>query len=88
MHGQVSVKTLIPHPAIAGYVDGSLPDGVRLDTMTKPRKNRAAVALARLGASKGGRARAAKLTPERRREIARQAVIARWKKTKRRSERG
>ena len=32
------------------------------------------------GASKGGRARYAKLTPERRREIARAAALARWSK--------
>jgi hypothetical protein len=38
------------------------------------------VALAKLGAAKGGRARAKKLSPERRREIARKAAEARWKK--------
>lgn len=41
-------------------------------------KNPAAVALGRLGGKKGGKARAAKLSPERRREIARQAAAARW----------
>ena len=46
-------------------------------------KNPAAVALGRLGGLKGGKARADKLTPERRSEIARNAVKARWgKKTK------
>lgn len=39
-----------------------------------------AVALGKLGASKGGIARAKKLTPERRREIARQAIAVRWAK--------
>ena len=34
------------------------------------------------GASKGGRASAAKLTPEERREKARKAVMARWAKAK------
>ena len=43
-------------------------------------KNPAAVALGRLGGKKGGRARAEKLSPERRREIAAQAARARWKK--------
>jgi len=43
-------------------------------------KNPHAVALGRLGAQKGGRARAEKLTPERRSEIARKAVQARWAK--------
>lgn len=43
-------------------------------------KNPAAVALGRLGGQKGGKARAAKLTPEQRREIARRAAAARWRK--------
>ena len=43
-------------------------------------KNPNAVALGRLGGKKGGKARAAKLTPERRREIARQAAAARWRR--------
>ena len=41
-------------------------------------KNPAAVALGRLGGKKGGKARAARLTPERRREIAQKAAQARW----------
>jgi len=45
-------------------------------------KNPAAVALGRLGGQKGGKARAAKLTPERRREIAKLAAEVRWKKAK------
>jgi len=43
-------------------------------------KNPAAVALGRLGGQKGGKARAAKLTPEQRKEIARKAAAARWHK--------
>ena len=43
-------------------------------------KNPAAVALGRLGGLKGGRARASKLTPEQRKEIARKAAQARWSK--------
>ena len=43
-------------------------------------KNPAAVALGRLGGAKGGAARAAKLTPEQRTDIARTAASARWKK--------
>lgn len=46
-------------------------------------KNPAAVALGRLGGKKGGPARAAKLTPEQRREIARRAARARWEKAAR-----
>ena len=41
-------------------------------------KNPAAVALGRLGGKKGGKARAEKLTPEQRRDIARKAAKARW----------
>jgi hypothetical protein len=43
-------------------------------------RNPAAVALAKLGASKGGHARAASLSPAKRRAIARKAVEARWRK--------
>ncbi len=43
------------------------------------RKNPAAVALGRLGGPKGGKARAAALTPEQRSEIAKKAAAARWK---------
>lgn len=43
-------------------------------------KNPDAVALGRLGGAKGGKARSEKLTPERRTEIARNAVNARWAK--------
>jgi hypothetical protein len=43
-------------------------------------KNPHAVALGRLGGTKGGVARANKLTPEQRREIAQKAALARWSK--------
>lgn len=43
-------------------------------------KNPAAVALGKLGGLKGGKARAKKLTIERRKEIARNAAKTRWKK--------
>jgi hypothetical protein len=41
-------------------------------------KNPNAVALGRLGGLKGGKARASKLTPEERSEIAKKAAKARW----------
>jgi len=41
-------------------------------------KNPHAVALGRMGGKKGGPARAKKLTPEQRREIAKKAAQARW----------
>ena len=43
-------------------------------------RNPAAVALSKLGASKGGHARAAALSPARRKMIAKRAVEARWRK--------
>lgn len=50
------------------------------DTNPDEGKNPHAVALGRLGGKKGGRARAAKLTPEQRKEIARKAAMSRWQK--------
>ena len=46
----------------------------------EPVKNSAAVELGRLGGLKGGKARADKLTPERRKEIAQKAAAKRWGK--------
>jgi hypothetical protein len=53
---------------------------VIMDFADEPVKNPAAVALGRLGGLKGGKARAAKMTPEQRKEIAKKAAQARWKK--------
>jgi hypothetical protein len=47
---------------------------------TEPRKATPAQASGRNGGVKGGTARAAKLSPERRSEIARAAARARWSK--------
>jgi hypothetical protein len=44
-------------------------------------KNPNAVALGRLGGLKGGKARASKLSPEQRKEIAQKAANARWSET-------
>jgi len=41
-------------------------------------KNPAAVALGRLGGAKGGKARAAKLSPAKRKQIAKKASAKRW----------
>lgn len=43
------------------------------------KKNHRAQAWGRLGGLKGGKARAKKLTPERRKEIARNAALVRWR---------
>ena len=45
-----------------------------------PGKNAVASVLSRRGASKGGRMRAERLSPTRRREIARAAAVARWRR--------
>ena len=50
------------------------------DNSKQRKKNPAAVALGKLGASKGGKARAAKLSAKRRVEIARKAILTRWSK--------
>lgn len=50
------------------------------ETAPKAEKNPAAVALGRLGGLKGGKARAKKLTPEQRQEIAKKAARARWER--------
>ena len=49
-----------------------------LDKAVQDGKNPAAVLLGRLGGLKGGKARAAKLSAEQRREIARKAAKTRW----------
>jgi hypothetical protein len=53
-------------------------DGLPLPTPEPDTRNPAAVALSKLGASKGGKARAKALTPEKRKAIARKAAKARW----------
>lgn len=47
---------------------------------TQKKKNPHAVALAKLGARKGGLARAANLSPRKRTELARKAVNVRWER--------
>jgi hypothetical protein len=59
----------------------SIVDKATDETPTEPsNKNPAAVVLGRLGGLKGGKARADKLSPEKRSEIAKKAAQARWKK--------
>ena len=47
---------------------------------TPEERHVAAVVLGRLGGKKGGKARATRLTPEQRREIAKKAASARWRR--------
>jgi len=51
---------------------------VAKSTGTEAPKNPAAVALGRMGGLKGGKARAEKLSPKRRKAIARKAAKSRW----------
>ena len=53
-------------------------DAPTTQSLTRLDKNPAAVALGKLGGLKGGKARAASLTPERRKEIAKKAAGIRW----------
>jgi hypothetical protein len=50
--------------------------------MAKREKNPHAMALGKMGGSKGGKARAAKMTPEERSASAQKAAVARWGKIK------
>jgi hypothetical protein len=50
--------------------------------MATREKNPHAMALGKMGGSKGGKSRAARLTPEERSASARKAAIARWANTK------
>ncbi len=70
--GQTTGGTILPrrHATIATERAGKF----------APEKNPAAVALGRLGGLKGGYARASKLSPARRKEIASKAAKSRWAK--------
>ena len=57
---------------------GEKMDGSPLEKPAEDKRNPAAVALSMLGASKGGRARAAALSVRKRKEIAKKAAQARW----------
>lgn len=79
----------LPRPvkkADATAVDRAAPEGMAQPQRMRPKKpkpkkkNPAAVALGRLGGLKGGKARAEKLTPEQRAEIAQKAAAKRWAK--------
>jgi hypothetical protein len=61
-------------------VDISIGEAGDEPTQEQSEKNPHAVALGRLGGLRGGRARAERMTSERRREIARVAARSRWNK--------
>ena len=62
---------------IVGAATGEIEEEL-LKKKKPPQKNPAAVALGRLGGLKGGKARAEKLTPKKRSEIAKKAAEMRW----------
>lgn len=70
----------------SGQLHFFLRSGIRATGSMAKEKNLHAVALSRLGAKKGGKARAAALSAEKRREIARKASLARWAKEKKKAE--
>lgn len=67
-------------------VDDATGEEPRHEPLGRP-KNPAAVELGRMGGLKGGKARAAKLSPEKRSEIAKKAAVARWQKPARPADR-
>jgi hypothetical protein len=56
--------------------------GISMEKSKEQKASEAARTLAKLGASKGGKARAEALTPEERQAIAREAITARWARRK------
>lgn len=76
----VEIRKKRPRDPIAlAKLIGDIATGQTEDRVEDSR-NPAAVALGKLGGAKGGKARAEKLTPERRREIAQEAIRKRWSK--------
>lgn len=66
-------------PIALAKLIGDIATGQIADAV-EDKKDAAAAELGRRGGVKGGTARAKKLTPERRREIARAAAASRWSK--------
>jgi hypothetical protein len=73
-------KTRDVNVLAAQIVEQATGQPIPKDTRKKSTKNPAAVALGRLGGKKGGKARAAQMTPEERKELATKAANARWSK--------
>ena len=75
---KVEPEVRFQSPARVGLVINGVQTSAWHMESQKKTKNPAAVALGRLGGLKGGKARAAKLTPEQRSEIARKGGLNRW----------
>jgi hypothetical protein len=67
----------VPKQFVVEQTSGEHLDGSRLPDLGAG-KNPAAVALGKLGGAKGGRARAAALSPAKRKAIAKKAARKRW----------
>lgn len=74
-----SKKRMDPNQLAKSIVDEATMEEL-LQKAVEDGKNPAAVMLGRLGGLKGGKARAAKLSAEKRSEIAKKAASARWQK--------
>ena len=77
-----SIKEPVDTPEIGGECPScrAPTERLRVRRVVERIPNVHAAALGRLGGLKGGPARAAALSPKRRREIARSAAVARWKR--------
>jgi len=79
-HGMAEKRRKRPRdPLSLAKMIGDIATGQASDT-EPDKRNPAAVEMGRLGGQKGGRARADRLTPEQRREIAQKAAQKRWSK--------
>ena len=68
--------------SVIAKADPAAPADVTPPPAPPREKDPAAVELGRRGGLKGGKARAASMTPEKRAEIAKKAAAARWQKPK------
>lgn len=73
-HDFMTVAKRVVEQAIGEKLDGSPLEDPNAG------KNPHAVALGRMGGMKGGKARAEKLSPKKRKQIAQKAALARWQK--------
>lgn len=73
-HDFATVARRVVEQAIGEHLDGTPLENPDAG------KNPAAVALGKLGGAKGGRARADKLSPAKRKQIAKKAAMKRWGK--------
>lgn len=69
-----------PNQLAKSIVDIATGNSTMVAESSPSNKNPAAVELGRLGGLKGGKARAMKLSKQRRSEIARKAALTRWEK--------